>query len=65
VYVRARAPPYAAPWLTVAGLAVPFARLSDVYGRKALLLTAWVLFTAFSIGCAVSRSMLQLCAAPP
>lgn len=49
-----------APVLTVLGLAVAFARLSDVYGRKTMVLIAWIIFTAFSIGCGVSQSIVQL-----
>jgi MFS family permease len=53
------------PSLTITGLAVAFARLSDVYGRKTMVMTAWILFTAFSIGCGVSQSMVQLLVSLP
>lgn len=42
------------------GLAVAFARLSDVYGRKTMVLIAWIIFTAFSIGCGAAQTMTQL-----
>lgn len=42
------------------GLAVAFARLSDVYGRKTMVLIAWIIFTAFSIGCGASQTMVEL-----
>ncbi len=37
-----------------------FARLSDTFGRKPIVLAAWVLFTAFSLGCGLSQSIVQL-----
>ncbi|KAK0633154.1 major facilitator superfamily domain-containing protein, partial [Immersiella caudata] len=57
------------PWvilgylLTYMSFAVGFSKLSDVYGRKNLLAVAWVLFSGFSIWCAMAGSMWQLIAA--
>jgi MFS family permease len=39
---------------------VAFARLSDVYGRKTMVLIAWIIFTAFSIGCGAAQTMTEL-----
>ncbi|RYP60817.1 hypothetical protein DL770_009922 [Monosporascus sp. CRB-9-2] len=36
--------------------------MSDVYGRRRLLCVAWVLFSAFSAGCGLSKSMASLLA---
>lgn len=47
-----------------AGFAVCIAKLSDIYGRKGMLLVSWVLFMSFSMGCAWSNSMTALCAPP-
>lgn len=41
------------------GFAVGLAKLSDIYGRRTLLIVSWILFTAFSIGCGCSKTMLQ------
>ncbi|KEY68761.1 hypothetical protein S7711_00632 [Stachybotrys chartarum IBT 7711] len=55
-----------APWiilaylLTYMGFAVCISKLSDIYGRRNMLLTSWILFVAFSLGCALSRSMVAL-----
>ncbi|ATY60310.1 MFS multidrug [Cordyceps militaris] len=55
-----------APWvvlaylLTYMGFAVVISKLSDIYGRRNVLVLSWVLFTAFSLGCASSKSMVAL-----
>ncbi|KAK0718882.1 major facilitator superfamily domain-containing protein [Apiosordaria backusii] len=56
------------PWtilsylLTYMSFAVGFSKLSDIYGRKAVLLSAWVLFTIGSVWCGWASSMPQLIA---
>ncbi|KAI1170427.1 major facilitator superfamily domain-containing protein [Nemania sp. FL0916] len=42
------------------GLAIWFAKLSDIYGRRDSICAAWVLFSGFSVGCALARTMPQL-----
>ncbi|KAI0173109.1 major facilitator superfamily domain-containing protein [Hypoxylon sp. FL1284] len=42
------------------GVMVIFAKFSDIYGRKSLFLVSIALFTAFSIGCGVSQTIVQL-----
>ncbi|MCJ1318879.1 hypothetical protein MMC15_004211 [Xylographa vitiligo] len=37
-----------------------WARLSDVLGRKWMVVAAWSLFTAFSLGCGLATSLQQL-----
>jgi MFS family permease len=59
-YMSASTLPDQAPPNEFAGFAVAFARLSDVYGRKTMVMTAWVIFTAFSVGCGFAQSMVQL-----
>ncbi|KAI0532495.1 major facilitator superfamily domain-containing protein [Xylaria digitata] len=55
-----------APWVVLAyllaylGLAIGFAKLSDIYGRRDIICAAWVLFAGFSVGCASARTMKQL-----
>ncbi|KAI1320435.1 putative MFS multidrug transporter [Xylariaceae sp. FL0255] len=55
-----------APWVVLAyllaylGLAIGFAKLSDIYGRRDTICVAWVLFAGFSIGCATASTMPQL-----
>ncbi|KAK4161241.1 major facilitator superfamily domain-containing protein [Cladorrhinum sp. PSN259] len=46
--------------LTYTGFLIIYARLSDFFGTKLLLIIALSLFTLFSIACGVSNSMLQL-----
>lgn len=46
--------------LTYLGCAVLFARVSDVIGRKAAFVSAFVIFIAFSLGCGFAQSMNQL-----
>ncbi|KAL1897300.1 hypothetical protein Cpir12675_002406 [Ceratocystis pirilliformis] len=55
-----------APWvilaylLTYMGFAVCVSRLSDIYGRRDVLLISWIIFNCFSMGCGASSSMKQL-----
>ncbi|KAJ2903355.1 major facilitator superfamily domain-containing protein [Zalerion maritima] len=55
-----------APWvvlsylLTYMGFAIGFAKFSDVLGRGTMVFVAWLLFAMFSVGCALSKTMLQL-----
>ncbi|KJZ75925.1 hypothetical protein HIM_04749 [Hirsutella minnesotensis 3608] len=57
-----------APWiilaylLTYMGFSVCISKLSDIYGRKNMLLSSWVLFMGFSLGCASAKSMAALIA---
>lgn len=44
------------------GFAIIFARLSDHIGRKVALLSAFVIFTAFSLGCGFAQTINQLIA---
>ena len=37
-----------------------FGRLSDIFGRKILLLACLVIFTIFSLACGLSQTLLQL-----
>ncbi|KAK9779911.1 putative Major facilitator superfamily (MFS) profile domain-containing protein [Seiridium cardinale] len=54
------------PWVALSyllaymGFAVLFAKLSDIYGRRTLLAVAWILFTAFSLGCGLAANMPSL-----
>lgn len=55
-----------APWVVLSyllaylGFAIGFAKLSDIYGRRNLLYLAWILFSAFSLGCGFSSNMTSL-----
>ncbi|KAI1818551.1 putative MFS multidrug transporter [Poronia punctata] len=55
-----------APWVVLSyllaylGLAIGFAKFSDIYGRRDTLCAAWVLFSGFSIGCGLAQTMTQL-----
>ncbi|KHN94262.1 Major facilitator superfamily domain, general substrate transporter [Metarhizium album ARSEF 1941] len=55
-----------APWiilaylLTYMGFAVCFSKLSDIYGRRNMLILSWIIFIAFSMGCATSKGMIML-----
>ncbi|KAI0388569.1 putative MFS multidrug transporter [Xylariaceae sp. FL0594] len=55
-----------APWVVLAyllaylGLAIAFAKLSDIYGRRDTICVAWVLFAGFSVGCGLAKTMTQL-----
>jgi len=46
--------------LTYMAFAIIITRLSDIFGRKAVEVASFVLFIAFSLGCALSQSMMQL-----
>ncbi|KAG8623588.1 hypothetical protein KVT40_008564 [Elsinoe batatas] len=46
--------------VTYAGFLIVFARLSDLFGRKGTLITAYGLFTTFSLACGLSRTIDQL-----
>lgn len=46
--------------LTYMAFAIIITRLSDIFGRKAVEVMNFVLFIAFSLGCALSRSMTEL-----
>jgi MFS family permease len=47
-------------FLTYAGFMIVYARLSDVYGRKAPILLAVALFGLFSLGCGLAGGMTSL-----
>ncbi|KAH9888648.1 MFS general substrate transporter [Xylariomycetidae sp. FL2044] len=55
-----------APWVVLAyllaylGFAIGFAKMSDIYGRRGSICVAWLLFSGFSIGCALASTMPQL-----
>ncbi|MCJ1393515.1 hypothetical protein MMC18_006390 [Xylographa bjoerkii] len=46
--------------LTYTGFLIIYAKFSDIFGRKPLILTALVIFTTFSITCGTSQTMLEL-----
>jgi MFS family permease len=46
--------------LAYLGCAVTFSRISDVIGRRNALVTAYILFFAFSLGCGFARNLQQL-----
>ncbi|KAK4230948.1 putative multidrug resistance protein [Podospora fimiseda] len=56
------------PWavlgylLTYMSFAVGFSKLSDIFGRKSVLVVAWLLFTLGSVWCGFAREMSQLIA---
>ncbi|KAH6855892.1 major facilitator superfamily transporter [Chaetomium sp. MPI-CAGE-AT-0009] len=47
-------------FLTYTGFLVIYAKLSDIFGTKLLILCAVALFTVFSLACGTSSTMLQL-----
>ncbi|KAK4125841.1 MFS general substrate transporter [Parathielavia appendiculata] len=47
-------------FLTYTGFLVIYAKFSDIFGTKVLILGAITLFAVFSIACGVSNNMLQL-----
>ncbi|KAH7316498.1 major facilitator superfamily-domain-containing protein [Stachybotrys elegans] len=55
-----------APWiilaylLTYMGFAVCISKLSDTYGRRNMLVSSWVMFVGFSLGCALAQDMIAL-----
>nr|POE51690.1 efflux pump roqt [Quercus suber] len=46
--------------LTYMAFSIIVSRLSDIFGRKTVELASFVCFAAFSLGCALSTSILQL-----
>ncbi|KAK8122159.1 hypothetical protein PG984_010829 [Apiospora sp. TS-2023a] len=44
----------------IKGFAVAFSKLSDIYGRRALVELSWLLFGGFSLGCGLAQNMTQL-----
>ncbi|KAM0333533.1 hypothetical protein ACHAQA_002198 [Verticillium albo-atrum] len=46
--------------LTYMAFATGIAQLSDIYGRRTLLLLSWSIFIAFSMGCGAANSMTAL-----
>ncbi|XP_044721573.1 major facilitator superfamily domain-containing protein [Hirsutella rhossiliensis] len=55
-----------APWIVLAylltymGFSVCISKLSDIYGRRNMLLLSWIIFMGFSLGCASARDMTAL-----
>ncbi|KAI1339355.1 major facilitator superfamily domain-containing protein [Xylariaceae sp. FL0016] len=55
-----------APWIILSyllaylGLAIAFAKMSDIYGRRDMICVAWLLFGGFSFGCGFAQTMPQL-----
>ncbi|KAF5027260.1 hypothetical protein F66182_633 [Fusarium sp. NRRL 66182] len=55
-----------APWIVLAylltymGFAVCVSKLSDIYGRRNMLVVSWVIFVGFSQGCGSATSMTTL-----
>lgn len=35
-------------------------KLSDIYGRRNMLVISWVVFVGFSLGCATAKDMIAL-----
>lgn len=58
--------PHSSTWVALSytlaylGFAVPFANLSDVFGRRTTWLLAFVIFFAFSLGCGFAKTLTQL-----
>ncbi|KAF2103223.1 hypothetical protein NA57DRAFT_72202 [Rhizodiscina lignyota] len=46
--------------LTFASFLLIFARMSDIFGRKLVLLVCLAVFSLFSLGCGYSQTMIQL-----
>lgn len=44
----------------VTGFLIIYAKFSDVFGRKTMMLLALTIFTVFSIACGVASSMVGL-----
>lgn len=42
------------------GFAVCISKLSDIYGRRNMLVLSWVVFIGFSLGCASAKNMTAL-----
>jgi Arc/MetJ-type ribon-helix-helix transcriptional regulator len=55
-----------APWIVLAymltymSFAMAFGSLSDIFGRKRMVMLAWSLFLIFSLACGVAQSIIQL-----
>ncbi|RCI08715.1 hypothetical protein L249_4762 [Ophiocordyceps polyrhachis-furcata BCC 54312] len=55
-----------APWIVLAylltymGFSVCISKLSDIYGRRNMLLLSWTIFMGFSLGCATAKDMMAL-----
>jgi hypothetical protein len=60
-----------APWvvlaymLTYMSFAMAFGSLSDIFGRKRMVMVAWSVFLVFSLACGVAQSIIQLYVNPP
>lgn len=58
------------PWAVISyllafvSLVIPFAKASDVWGRRRLLIWAWALFTVGSLGSGLATSIDQLYVMP-
>lgn len=50
--------------LTYTSFMIIIAKLSDLFGRKTMLLLSMFIFTAFSGGCAAAQTMIQLYVTP-
>lgn len=48
--------------LTYTSFMIVLAKLSDIFGRKTMLIFSTFIFTVFSGGCAAAQTMIQLCA---
>lgn len=46
--------------LTYSGLLIVWAKISDIFGRKPLLISAIALFSTFSGACGASQTLVQL-----
>jgi hypothetical protein len=55
-----------APWIVLAykltymSFAMAFGSLSDIFGRKRMVMLAWSVFLVFSLACGVAQSIIQL-----
>lgn len=45
----------------IPGFLIIYAKFSDIFGRKIMLLSALLLFTVFSSACGTAQTLLQLC----
>lgn len=45
----------------ILGFLIIYAKFSDIFGRKIMLLSALLLFTIFSSACGAAQTLLQLC----
>ncbi|KAL1907481.1 hypothetical protein Sste5344_006670 [Sporothrix stenoceras] len=46
--------------LTYMGFSIFFAKLSDIYGRRNILISSWIIFVISSVACGCSYDMTQL-----